>query len=75
MTDYGSDRHRENTQTDVGRWLADIDTNIKVGEDNGGITLSEWEEDFVASIKKQASQGRTPSDKQLAALQKIWERC
>ena len=39
-----------------------------------GVRLSVWEEEFVDSIEYQIGRGRSLTDKQLAVLQRIWER-
>jgi hypothetical protein len=38
------------------------------------LVLSEWESDFIESIKAQATSGRPLSDKQEDVLTRIWER-
>lgn len=39
-----------------------------------GIRLSAWEEEFIDSIEHQIAAGRTLTEKQQAALSRIWER-
>ena len=36
--------------------------------------LTEWERDFIDSVKDQIGRGRRPSVKQIDALDSIWER-
>lgn len=36
--------------------------------------LSDWERDFVDSLRHQINTGRRPSDKQAARLDDIWEK-
>ncbi len=52
--------------------LDDID--IAVSVQTGGITLSEWEEEFVESISNQLDEGRTLTDSQYEKLNQIWDR-
>lgn len=37
--------------------------------------LTEWEADFIASIRSQLDEGRSLSSKQTETLNKIWDRC
>lgn len=36
--------------------------------------LSEWEENFISSVRMQIENGRTPSPKQIETLERIWDR-
>ena len=36
--------------------------------------LSEWERGFVDSLRRQIEQGRRPTQKQIEALDRAWER-
>ena len=36
--------------------------------------LSEWEASFIDSLQKYIADGRTPTAKQIACLDRIWER-
>jgi len=41
---------------------------------HGGITLSQWEAEFVESIDSRLGDGRSLTDKQAETLEKIWDR-
>ncbi len=41
---------------------------------SGGVTLSEWEAEFVDSIDDWLNKGRTLTPKQGETLEKIWDR-
>lgn len=38
------------------------------------IDLTDWEENFVASIEAQRKAGKTLSDKQIETLSRIWDK-
>ncbi len=40
----------------------------------GGITLSQWEGEFVESIESRLGDGKSLTEKQAEALEKIWDR-
>lgn len=35
---------------------------------------SEWEQNFLDSLSNQISRGRFPTEKQIAVLDRVWER-
>lgn len=41
---------------------------------SGGITLSEWESEFVDSIENQLHDERTLTQKQRDVIERIWDR-
>lgn len=36
--------------------------------------LTDWEREFVASLRKQIEAGRVPSPKQIDVLDRVWEK-
>lgn len=53
------------------QWVEDIREADGV---HGGIKLSDWEQEFVESIEERLAEGKTLTDKQAEALEKIWDR-
>lgn len=56
--------------SDVKQLIAEI--NRAVSEE--GFNLSEWGAEFIESISRQIEAGRELSDKQDAALERIWRK-
>lgn len=40
----------------------------------GGITLSQWEEEFVESVEGRLQDGKTLTEAQAEKLEQIWDR-
>jgi hypothetical protein len=51
--------------------LEAINTCLKLDED---FELTEWEENFVISVEDRVKKGQTLSEKQLTALETIYDR-
>lgn len=56
------------------KWLDDIRSAVRVGPERGGIELSDWEEDFIASLAVQLKCDKPLSTKQFEKLEQIWDR-
>lgn len=41
---------------------------------SGGITLSEWEQEFVESIEDRLNSGKSLTPRQIEVLEGIWDR-
>lgn len=57
----------------MGDWTSEYMTMIEDCE-NRSDRLTDWEADFVDSIKNQLIEGRSLSSKQTEVLDRIWER-
>lgn len=53
-------------------WVEDI--RSAEGCVTGGITLSQWEQEFVANIEERLTEGRTLTEGQGNKLEDIWNR-
>jgi hypothetical protein len=51
-----------------------IETATQIAPRNGGLVLSEWEEDFIESIQNQLSDGRRLTPRQIEKLEEIWDK-
>lgn len=58
-------------QSKHGQWIEDIRAADGV---SGGITLSQWEQEFVDSVEGRLEAERTLTEKQAETLEKIWDR-
>lgn len=80
-SDYDAEDLYETTSlADLIQWLEDCETNAEVPVSRGGTAFSEWEREFLASIREQfdlrVERGsRKPlTGKQLVVLKRMWDK-
>lgn len=72
--------YEETSVEQMGRWIEDCEENAEVPLHRGGTSFTEWERDFLNSIREQydarvAENRKKPlSGKQLVVLKRIWDR-